>query len=89
MEDLLTKSGRKRCVKMVVPNLSVLPKIRDCCTKFAASYSSPLRHGRSAYPFALLRGTDMNEKAFFFEPSYTIFDRIGVLIEAIGDLSLR
>ena len=25
MEDLLTKSGRKRCVKMVVPNLSVLP----------------------------------------------------------------
>ena len=31
----------------------------------------------------------MNEKAFFFESSYTIFDRIGVLIEAIGDLSLR
>ena len=26
MEDLLTKSGRKRCVKMAVPNLSVLPK---------------------------------------------------------------
>ncbi|WP_302815450.1 secretion protein HlyD [Selenomonas flueggei] len=25
VEDLLTKSGRKRCVKMVVPNLSVLP----------------------------------------------------------------
>ena len=31
----------------------------------------------------------MNEKAFFFEPAYTIFDRIGILIEAIGDLSLR
>ncbi|WP_071884684.1 secretion protein HlyD [Selenomonas sp. oral taxon 136] len=25
VEDLLTKSGRKRCVKMVVPNLSALP----------------------------------------------------------------
>ena len=25
MEDLLTKSGRKRYVKMAVPNLSVLP----------------------------------------------------------------
>ena len=31
----------------------------------------------------------MNEKTFFFEPSYTIFDCIGILIEAIGDLSLR
>ena len=27
MEDLLTKSGRKRCVKMAVPNLSVLPQV--------------------------------------------------------------
>ncbi|WP_071884683.1 secretion protein HlyD [Selenomonas sp. oral taxon 136] len=27
VEDLLTKSGRKRCVKMVVLNLSVLPWI--------------------------------------------------------------
>ena len=25
VEDLLTISGRKRCVKMVVPNLSVIP----------------------------------------------------------------
>ncbi|WP_294341640.1 secretion protein HlyD, partial [uncultured Selenomonas sp.] len=25
VEDLLTKSGRKRYVKMAVPNLSVLP----------------------------------------------------------------
>ena len=25
VEDLLTISGRKRCVKMVVPNLSVFP----------------------------------------------------------------
>lgn len=31
----------------------------------------------------------MNEKAFFFEPAYAVFDRIGILIEAIGDLSLR
>nr|WP_071585448.1 secretion protein HlyD [Selenomonas flueggei] len=28
VEDLLTISGRKRCVKMVVPNLSVLPYIQ-------------------------------------------------------------
>ena len=31
----------------------------------------------------------MNEKAFFLEPAYAVFDRIGILIEAIGDLSLR
>ena len=28
VEDLLTKSGRKRYVKMAVPNLSVLPKVK-------------------------------------------------------------
>ena len=28
VEDLLTKSGRKRCVKMVVLNLSVLTSVR-------------------------------------------------------------
>ena len=31
----------------------------------------------------------MSEKALFFEPPYTVFDRVDVLIKAIGDLSLR
>ena len=31
----------------------------------------------------------MSEKALFFEPPYTVFDRVDVLIETIGGLSLR
>ena len=37
MEDFPPKCGQKRCVKMVVSNLSVLPKVKDAVEEALAA----------------------------------------------------